>query len=201
MIRTLFVLALVAACPLGCASGGPEEGTIRLEDLPSVCDQEGAPEGCGKACLSDSVCDTGTFCDNGVCIAVCTPEGGQCGTAAECISNGRCVPVFGDGGVSTGDGSVCAELEVATDRVIPNIMIIVDRSGSMRRDFEGDCPFTGGGCPNSGTPNPNFGVARWDSVEDALVGANGLVRRVRRRRRRRRDWCGRRWCRRRRRGS
>jgi hypothetical protein len=178
MIRTLFVSAFVAVFALGCDAGGPEEGTVRLQDLPSICGEDGAPEGCGDTCPSDSACDAGTFCDNGVCLAVCTPEGGQCGTTGECISNGRCVPVFGDGGVSIGDGSVCAELEVATDRVIPNIMIIVDRSGSMRRDFEGDCPFTGSGCPNSGTPNPDFDAARWDSVEDALVGTNGLVRRL-----------------------
>jgi hypothetical protein len=84
----------------------------------------------------------------------------------------------GDGGVNLGDGSVCAEVEVSTDRVIPNIMMIVDRSGSMRRDFDNDCPFLGDGCPNSGTPNPDFDEARWDSVKDALVGGNGLVRRL-----------------------
>ncbi len=86
--------------------------------------------------------------------------------------------MFDDGGVITSDGSVCGELELATDRVIPNIMVIVDRSGSMRRDFEGDCPFLGDGCPSSGTPNPGFDESRWESVEDALVGPNGLVRRL-----------------------
>jgi len=80
--------------------------------------------------------------------------------------------------VSTSNDSVCGQLEVTTDRVIPNIMIIVDRSASMLRDFEGDCPFNGSGCPNFGTPNPDFDVGRWDSVEDALIGANGLVRRL-----------------------
>ena len=138
MIRTLFVSAVVAVLALGCESGAPEGGSVRLEDLPSICGEDGAPQGCGETCLSDSACATGTFCNNGVCIAVCTPAGGQCGTEAECISNGRCVPVFDDGGVPLGDGSVCGELEVSTDRVIPNIMIIVDRSGSMRRDFDGD---------------------------------------------------------------
>jgi hypothetical protein len=90
------------------------------------------------------------------------------------------MPVFSDGGVIASDGSVCGALEVSTDRVIPNIMIIVDRSGSMRVDFEGDCPFTSSNnaCPGSGTPNPAFDVARWESVEDALVGTNGLVRRL-----------------------
>jgi hypothetical protein len=87
------------------------------------------------------------------------------------------VPVLADGGV-TSDGSVCGELEVNTDRVIPNIMIIVDRSGSMLRDFEGDCPFLGDGCPSSGTPNPAYDQGRWDAVEEALVGSDGLVRRL-----------------------
>jgi hypothetical protein len=179
MFRTVFALAFVAMFLLGCESGG-SEGETRLQDLPSICGDEGAPQGCDEACLSDSACSAGTFCDNGVCDAVCTSDGGQCGNAGECISNGRCVPVFGDGGVITSDGSVCGQLEVSTDRVIPNIMIIVDRSGSMRVDFEGDCPFTSSNnaCPGSGTPNPAFDVARWESVEDALVGTNGLVRRL-----------------------
>jgi hypothetical protein len=178
MIRTLFVSALVAVFALGCESSVPEDGTVRLQDLPTVCGEDDAPQGCGETCVSDSECAGGTFCKNGVCDAVCTPAGGQCGTEGECIANGRCVPVFGDGGVSMVDGSVCGELEVNTDRVIPNIMIIVDRSGSMRRDFDGDCPFTGNGCPTSGTPNPDFDEERWGAVEDALVGTNGLVRRL-----------------------
>ncbi|MGB3051644.1 MAG: hypothetical protein WBB42_11635, partial [Polyangiales bacterium] len=143
MNRTRLASALLAVFALGCESAGQGEGTIRLQDLPSICGEEGAPEGCGETCMSDTGCDAGTYCDNGLCIAVCTPEGEQCGSAGDCTSNGRCVPVFGDGGVIASDGSVCGELELATDRVIPNIMVIVDRSGSMRRDFEGDCPFTG----------------------------------------------------------
>jgi hypothetical protein len=178
IIRTPLASAFVAVLALGCQSGGSGDGTIRLQDLPSICGEDGAPQGCGETCTSDSQCVEGTFCKNGVCDAVCTSEGGQCGTVGECIANGRCVPVYGDGGVSVGDGSVCGELEVSTDRVIPNIMIIVDRSGSMGLDFEGDCPFLGNPCPSSGTPNPDFDEERWDSVEDALVGTNGLVRRL-----------------------
>jgi hypothetical protein len=178
MNRTLVASVCFAAIAFGCELGASEKGAIRLQDLPSICGAEGAPQGCGDICLGDSECGAGTFCKNRVCIAVCTPAAGQCGIDAECISSGRCVPIFGDGGLITSDGSVCGELEVATDRVIPNIMVIVDRSGSMLRDFEGDCPFTGNGCPTFGTPNPDFGEARWDSVEDALVGTNGLVRRL-----------------------
>ena len=121
MHRTRFAWALVAVFALGCESAEPGGGTIRLQDLPSICGEEGAPEGCGDACTSDSACAAGTYCDNGICIAVCTIEGAQCGSAGDCTSNGRCVPVFDDGGVIISDGSVCGELELATDRVIPNM--------------------------------------------------------------------------------
>jgi hypothetical protein len=178
MIRTLCVSAGMAGLALACNTSTPQEGSVRLQDLPSVCGDAGAPNSCGTYCSSDSECGVGTFCENGICDAVCTSNGGHCGLEAECISNGRCVPTFDDAGGSTGDGSVCGELELATDRVIPNIMIIVDRSGSMVRDFEGDCPFSGSGCPNSGTSNPEFDQARWDSVEEALVGPDGLVWRL-----------------------
>jgi len=67
---------------------------------------------------------------------------------------------------------------VSTDRVIPNIMVIVDRSGSMRFDLDGDCPFVGSGCPSSGTPNPDFQQSRWSAVRNALVGPDGLIRRL-----------------------
>lgn len=76
------------------------------------------------------------------------------------------------------DGVTCGQIEVRTNRVIPNIIVIADRSGSMRFDFEGDCPFLGSGCPNFGTPNPEFDRSRWDSVRDALVGSRGLIRRL-----------------------
>ncbi|MFW2389367.1 MAG: hypothetical protein ACN4G0_13590 [Polyangiales bacterium] len=180
MNRALAASALLVALALGCESGGSGESSVRLQDLPSICGEEGAPEACDTDCLSDSECGAGTFCDSGLCDAVCTVEGQQCGSTGECTSNGRCVPVFDDGdvGVGSGDGGVCAQVEVSTGRVIPNIMMIVDRSGSMRRDFEGDCPFLGDGCPGSGTPNSDFDESRWESVEDALVGTDGLVRRL-----------------------
>jgi hypothetical protein len=73
----------------------------------------------------------------------------------------------GTGGTgNTGGTGVCGQLELATDRVIPNIMMIVDRSGSMDRDFSG-CD------PND--PCEFVAPSRWDAVVDALVGTNGLV--------------------------
>ena len=178
-MRKLLVACALGALAAGCGSGGKNEGIPRLQDLPSICGEEGAPAGCGVVCSGDSGCSGGTYCDNGVCVAVCTTEGEECGSAAECTRSGRCMPVFEESEERpTSEGTVCGEIEVSTDRVIPNIMVIVDRSGSMRFDFEGDCEFLGSGCPSSGTPNPDFSESRWDSVQDALVGSNGLIRRL-----------------------
>jgi hypothetical protein len=89
------------------------------------------------------------------------------------------VPILEQGSQSPpADTSVCGEIEVSTDRVIPNIMVIVDRSGSMRFDLDGDCPYLGSGCPSSGTSNPDFDGSRWVSVRNALVGPGGLIRRL-----------------------
>jgi hypothetical protein len=163
-------LAVLAA---GCGSEGGADGSSRLQNLPSICGEQGAPAGCGASCASDFACDSGTYCQDGACIAVCTVEGGQCGDGAECTSSGRCAPVFEQSeGPAAPDGTVCGEIEIRTDRVIPNIMVIVDRSQSMLLDFEGDSFFSGT------MPNPAFDGSRWDSVEDALVGADGLLRRL-----------------------
>jgi hypothetical protein len=80
----------------------------------------------------------------------------------------------GTGGTgNTGGTSVCAQLELATDRVIPNIMMIVDRSGSMDWDFAGN---------ELGDSGFNPAEERWAAVEEALVGTEpgneGLVRRL-----------------------
>lgn len=55
------------------------------------------------------------------------------------------------------DASLCAELDIPTNVVAPNVTLIVDRSGSMDVAFED-------------TQN------RWESVKEALIGTpNGLV--------------------------
>src|SRR5690349_13708346 len=54
------------------------------------------------------------------------------------------------------DGT-CAAVTVATNRTTPNVMFIIDRSGSMLMTFSG-------------------GLSRWDTEQDAIVGApDGIV--------------------------
>jgi len=62
------------------------------------------------------------------------------------------------GGSGAGGVGPCARVDIGASRVIPTVQLVIDGSGSM------DQPFGGG--------------TRWSSVNDALLGPNGVVRRL-----------------------
>lgn len=65
----------------------------------------------------------------------------------------------GSGGDSGGDGADCPGVEVSLSGVTPTVMLLVDRSGTMNRDFGN--------------------TDRWSAVFDTLMdGATGLVKRL-----------------------
>jgi hypothetical protein len=78
-------------------------------------------------------CQDGTFCFNGVCSAQCTAEEG-CGEGFECNSRGRCALILGGTG-GTGGSGTCNPPPVTTSRIIPNVMFLVDQSGTMKDGF------------------------------------------------------------------
>lgn len=99
------------------------------------------PPGCDDICPSgsDSECELSTFCLNGVCSAQCTTDD-ECGAGSSCNSRGRCVPDIGTGGTGgTGNtgGNNCQSVQVNPTRSIPNVMFLVDQSGSMVANFGG----------------------------------------------------------------
>lgn len=172
-----------------CSDGGPTRG---------ICDTLGIT-GCGEECGVGNPCGAGLYCDDdGVCEADCTPAGDQCRANEMCSSTGQCVPRDStdqgprpDNGPPVDLGPVvdmggCVDETVMADRVVPNVVVLVDQSGSMNADF-GTNPCTGGGqpagcavtcttnaqCPAGftcsdgdceGVPN------RWDAVRDAILG-------------------------------
>jgi hypothetical protein len=80
-----------------------------------------------------------------------------------CTTEGRCIDLetAGDARVAvpSGDGGnpfVCAEVELDTQRTTPNVVLVIDQSGSMTADFSG------------GT--------RWNVLRDSLLDDDGLVR-------------------------
>jgi hypothetical protein len=108
------------------------------------------PPDCQKSCSSDTQCEA-SFCSNGVCLAQCTADEG-CATGSSCNISGRCVPDMGTGGTGgTGNTTGCQSVVITPTRSIPNVMFLVDESGSMDAGFGG-------------------GLDRWQAAHQAIVG-------------------------------
>ena len=145
MNRSLFasVLApLVLALASGCDCSGEITG-------PRPCDGDDPPTGCGEACNATTPCPSGLYCGpGGECTADCQP-GAAC-TGGTCSADGRCV--LADAGSSRDAppaDTTCASVNVGASLATPNVIFVIDRSGSMTQDFDGD--------------------SRWDTLESALL--------------------------------
>jgi hypothetical protein len=132
-------LAMLAACggdgtggPYSGGSGGSSGSGGLLLDCSTL---SNPPADCDKACGSDSEC-TASYCNNDKCVANCTAEEG-CGAGSTCnTTRGRCVPDVGTGGTGgTGNNIGCQSIEVTPSRSVPNVMFLVDQSGSMTDPF------------------------------------------------------------------
>ncbi len=141
---------LVAAC--SDSSGGGGLGPCETDPIPAECD---------AACDDSTPCAAGYYCGtDGTCTADCTQAGGQCDDGEACNASGQCVP-GGDGGGNAGDdggndgGGDCPAVEVNLTAVVPDVMLLLDQSGSMNQGF-----------PNDGDPS------RWEALKTALIGPN-----------------------------
>lgn len=156
---------VVVACG-GGTSDGPPFGSGGTGGGGLTCDTlTNPPPGCNDTCPSgsDSECELGTFCLNGTCSAQCVTDG-DCGDNASCNTRGRCVPVTGTGGTGgTGNtgGNACQSVTITPSRSVPNVMFLVDQSGSMTSGFGG-------------------GENRWEAAHSALnsivSGLDSIVR-------------------------
>jgi hypothetical protein len=134
-----------------------------------------------EKCATDLDCDWGYYCGpSKECMSDCVPGGMTCPEGSMCSNLGKCVakdPItpptpppnvagttgiggFSSGGASGGRGGsagACAKAEANFEKVIPNIMLVVDRSLSMQEDFGGN-------------------ESRWNVLREALIDpTNGLV--------------------------
>jgi hypothetical protein len=141
-------------------------------------------------CSSDGECSAGKYCAAGACKQDCVSGDDSCGAGMTCSLQGRCLPAVGAGGTggtgSAGSGftggmagtitvlpmpdggeagtgpdvDACASTNVDFTSEVPNVLLLVDRSGSMAADVMG-------------------GTSRWEAVRAALVDpTNGLVPRL-----------------------
>ncbi|MFO0713560.1 MAG: vWA domain-containing protein [Sandaracinus sp.] len=162
MLLCTVLLGALAGCD---CEGGPQGGPCG--DSPPL-------DGCGQACGSASPCPTGLFCAVGQCTAECG-HGHGCTGGRVCSAQGRCVTTETDAGPMMNEDApfvmvdaylgdvpapdnTCASVMLDATRVIPNVLLVVDRSGSMEM--------------NEFSP----GVSRWDALQGALFDpATGLV--------------------------
>jgi hypothetical protein len=146
--------ALLAAIAWSCGSSADNE-------LVSACTVYAGK--CGLSCDTGDDCPSGMYChDDGGCFAECTPSGNQCSPGDQCDVDGRCVTGFltGPGSGSGGStGSGCGNVVVNFDPQTPTVVLLVDQSGSMTADFNGQ--------------------PRWDVVYDVLMDPNdGVVQQL-----------------------
>jgi hypothetical protein len=160
--------------------------TLAVGAVAAACSTEKlAPTGAlgNPPCTTDPDCQFGKYCSATGCIADCGVGLPACAAGKECSQNGRCVDPLppaagGTAGTSssggTGGGFVvpipdagppdvieevdaCAETSVDLTTETPNVLLLVDRSGSMSGDLTAD-------------------VSRWTAVRNALVDPTaGLV--------------------------
>lgn len=118
---------MLAACSTPINTPGPCEGSMPLA-------------GCNERCSPTTLCATGLYCNaEGNCAANCNYTTNQgCGSGLTCNVTGQCVEIP-DAQVPDGSNPVdfgnCPNISLNTNRVTPNVLLLVDRSGSMREDF------------------------------------------------------------------
>ncbi|WP_438024183.1 vWA domain-containing protein [Sorangium sp. So ce233] len=139
---------LVAAC-------GGNDGTVDTRCTGGACELQ---------CSTDTACPSGYVCGpSGSCAPSSGAPGDSPGDDVGTIGPGDTGASSGDTG-TTGAGESCASLSVGFERAVPNVLLLVDRSGSMRDLLEGE---------DEDDPDA---IQRWTAVRSALVNpASGLV--------------------------
>lgn len=134
--KTLHRLALGAAALLLVACSDTTEGGAGID----------------QACGTTLDCRSGLLCTaEGVCAQADESDGGD----EDATSSSDAAT---DGDVNSDGFEVCADVDIEFVPIVPTIVLLVDRSGSMVEDFGG--------------------VTRWQAVDDVLFGAeSGVVRR------------------------
>jgi hypothetical protein len=95
-------------------------------------------EACGASCTSDDECDSGLYCRDGECWADCV-KAADCSAGFSCSAKGRCVedvkitldPITTDPTPPDEQTPTCIEGQVEFKAVMPQVWLLLDRSGSM----------------------------------------------------------------------
>jgi len=160
MSRAFFVGIAVLAAACGNKSSTPESLCVAQVPPPAACATE-----CDPSPGAATTCPTGFHCSTaGKCDTLCTPSGNECGDGNSCTSDGLCVSNGTGSGSGSGDDGPdanCPNVQFTATKVIPSIQLLIDRSGSMRQDFNNN--------------EPPVGDTKYAVVQSALVGPAGVV--------------------------
>jgi hypothetical protein len=174
-LRRTMAAGFIGAAMATALAGGAcssQTGPQEAQELPS------------GACSSDAQCALGSYCGDGRCKKDCTAPNTGCAAGQQCTEKGRCMDSSSGGnggGAGTGsngkagsgnipipvqeggvgdameEADACAETSVELSTEPPNVLLLVDRSGSMAKELAD-------------------GISRWSSLRSALIDpATGLV--------------------------
>ena len=120
-MNRLYAAMFVAA--VGCGPKNPE----------SLCNTAPAPAACMTACDqtpgAPNTCPAGYHCSpDGLCDIQCTQGGGQCASDQTCSDDGYC---NSNNNPVTDVDANCPAVHFTPTPVIPSILLVLDRSGSM----------------------------------------------------------------------
>lgn len=196
-------LAMMAASLLfmGCSSKSGPGGRCPGGGYScgQLCTDANPPSVCGLDC-SDDACPIGFYCGaDDTCTADCSADSALCGAGTCNVSMGVCMPPteedagVGDGGLPDNgprpdngplvdlgpqpDNSVCARVSVEATRVTPNVIFLIDRSGSMQWELDlsdgAQCPLNSNerDCYESNTESIRD-LSRWRELRSTLVGTS-----------------------------
>jgi hypothetical protein len=123
---------------------------------------------CDPAPGSTTSCPSGFHCaSTGKCDTLCTSSGNECGNGYTCTGDGFCIskgPGNGTGDPGNGEpDAFCPSVQFTAKKTIPSIQLLIDRSGSMEKDF------------NGGDPKKTMKPDKFSTEVTALVGTAGIV--------------------------
>jgi hypothetical protein len=154
----------------GSDAGGGGGGCTNAQqcDDDQVCNTDTGECEAGGPCEEHSDCGAGAHCLDGTCVA--NDTGGTCDDDINCPAGSSCIDGF----------CGCEGEAFAAMPVVPNMMIVLDKSGSMEEDLDGSCPLLVDGGPDDGEcdypphasgsdPNPSFSAPdKWTVATDAM---------------------------------
>lgn len=144
---TSWGVALAVLWVAGCDCEGPH-------DPLGPCSRIEPPPTCGESCGGEDQepCPLGFYCSTqGACTQDCSPLSPEADCpGGTCTEDGHCIgrEIMDDAGERDAN-TFCADVRVQARRVTPNVILIVDQSGSMSQGFGGS--------------------SRWDALRDSLL--------------------------------